>query len=65
MDIVDQTQARDEKMGLTLTPKPEAPAATGHCLFCGEPVAPGLRWCDVACRDDWEFLDAQLRARGL
>ena len=28
--------------------------ATGLCLFCGEPLAAGLRWCDADCRDDWQ-----------
>lgn len=27
---------------------------TGECLFCEEPLPPGLRWCGVECRDDWE-----------
>ncbi|GHT86961.1 hypothetical protein AGMMS49960_06820 [Betaproteobacteria bacterium] len=40
---------------------PAGPTATGFCLNCGEPVAPGLRWCDVECRDDWQWIDAQLR----
>lgn len=30
------------------------PAATGECLWCGEPLPEPLRWCDAACRDDWE-----------
>lgn len=34
--------------------KPEAPAATGYCLNCDARLAVGLRWCDVACRDDWQ-----------
>lgn len=33
--------------------KPEGPAPTGVCLFCGEPLAPGLRWCNRDCLDDW------------
>lgn len=28
--------------------------ATGECLFCGEPLPVGMRWCGVECRDDWE-----------
>ena len=28
--------------------------ATGRCLWCGEPVADGRRWCDAECRDEWE-----------
>lgn len=29
---------------------------TGECLNCGE-VMPsiGMRWCDAACRSDWEY----------
>ena len=28
---------------------------TGYCLNCGNPdILPGMRWCDVDCRSDWE-----------
>lgn len=30
------------------------PVATGVCLFCGEDVEPGRRWCDGDHRDAWE-----------
>jgi len=33
--------------------KPEGPKPTGECLWCGEPVDDGRRWCGVACRDRW------------
>jgi hypothetical protein len=23
------------------------------CLWCGEAVPPGHRWCSLECRDDW------------
>lgn len=36
---------------------PPAPAAIGECLNCGEPLAPPLRWCDAACRDDWQRIN--------
>jgi hypothetical protein len=29
-------------------------AATGDCLYCGEPLAPGARFCDSVCRDAWQ-----------
>lgn len=30
--------------------------ATGHCLYCDEPlVDPKHRWCDADCRDGWEL----------
>jgi hypothetical protein len=34
--------------------KPEAPAATGLCLYCDEDVASPRRWCDTDCRDAWD-----------
>lgn len=34
--------------------KPGWPMPTGVCLNCGEPLKPGLRWCDADCRDDWQ-----------
>jgi hypothetical protein len=34
--------------------KPEGPKPTGVCLQCGVPVEQHRRWCDAACRDDWE-----------
>ncbi|TCS70754.1 hypothetical protein EDC61_11481 [Sulfuritortus calidifontis] len=34
--------------------KPGGPPPTGSCLNCGEPLKPGLRWCDADCRDDWQ-----------
>lgn len=35
--------------------QPEA-AATGACLYCGDEVKPGFRWCCPECRDDWEMV---------
>lgn len=33
--------------------KPGGPVANGRCHYCESQVAPGLRWCDALCRDDW------------
>lgn len=33
---------------------PPGPAAIGECLFCGKPLPAPRRWCDAACRDDWQ-----------
>lgn len=44
--------------------QPTPPAATGVCFNCGAPLADGRRWCDADCRDDWDYFDALLRARG-
>jgi hypothetical protein len=65
-DLADLAQIQQERLEpLTRRRAPDAPNATGFCLFCGEPLAAGLRWCDTDCRDDWERLDAVLRQRGL
>lgn len=36
-------------------PKPApAPTGIGMCLHCGNALHDSRRWCDAACRDDWE-----------
>jgi|GEM_PF-1079367 len=55
-DPLDRAAAETERAveaALTFR-QPEGPAADGECHNCGETVAPGLRWCNAACRDDWE-----------
>lgn len=37
--------------------KPEAPSATGRCLYCDEPTE--LRFCDSDCREDYIRLSAK------
>lgn len=27
---------------------------TGFCLYCGEPLKEGMRWCDAECRNAWQ-----------
>ncbi len=58
MDDADLAGRFDElniKTSLYASRKDEPQAvAIGICLFCEEPVAEGRRWCDAACRDDWE-----------
>ena len=56
-DIADITGDRaetDHLANLSKSRKPEGPKATGFCLFCDEPLDDGLRWCNAACRNDWE-----------
>jgi hypothetical protein len=36
-----------------LTSAPSLPAI-GSCYNCDEPVAESKRFCDAACRDDWQ-----------
>ena len=40
--------------------KPEGPIATGECLYCGEAVDGGRRWCGAACRDLWQRCDTNV-----
>ncbi len=40
------------------------PVATGRCLFCDSLVAPGLRWCDSACAQDYQYEQEALARNG-
>lgn len=58
-DPIDEANARAENFreGLLRSGKwrrPVAPLATGECLYCTYPVAPGRRWCGPDCRDAWQ-----------
>lgn len=57
-DIVDEANelaqaAVDTAIESARKAVPEA-RATGKCLNCGYHVAPGHRWCDADCREDWQ-----------
>lgn len=39
--------------------------ATGLCLFCGEPLPPVMRFCDVDCRDAYDYEKRIRRAQGV
>lgn len=58
MDFLDRVQAAEEaERTLAIAQArqgPPGPAARGRCLFCGEGLAAGLRWCDTWCRDTWQ-----------
>lgn len=55
MDVADRAQMDtdflEEHRQKPVTKEAEE---TGYCLFCGEPVPLGHRWCDKSCRDQWE-----------
>jgi hypothetical protein len=36
----------------------------GCCHYCEEPVAAGLRFCDVVCRDDFSNEEEALKRAG-
>lgn len=65
-DIADLAQEHIEKHApLTLqVRKPEPPPADGQCLFCDEPLAPGVRFCDTNCCRDWEHEQERARVNG-
>jgi hypothetical protein len=63
-DPLDRAAAETESFIAAATSfrKPEGPVANGACHNCGAPLAPGLRWCDRACCQDWEK-DQELERR--
>lgn len=64
MDIADVAAEHMEKgeAGLIARSRqPEAPKATGFCLFCSEPVPEQHRWCDKDCQDDWVRLTRSMK----
>ena len=55
MDDADRAQRDMDFLATTREkPKDKEVEETGFCLFCGEPLPKGHRWCDSACRDAWE-----------
>ena len=55
MDIVDRAQEELEAYEKFRSKRHRKEAEeTGYCLFCGEPLPKGRRWCNADCRDSWE-----------
>jgi hypothetical protein len=65
-DTVDLAQMQQEMLEALQIQvrKPAGPPATGVCLYCGEPLPAGRRWCDAACRDDWQARKTAVQLRG-
>jgi len=59
MDDLDKLNDQTEylqRANLYKSRRSEADAdAIGECLFCGESVEEGRRWCNAQCRNDWEI----------
>lgn len=56
-DPIDQSARVSERFladALAKASRHKGPVATGECLYCGERVEGGLRWCDVDCARAWE-----------
>ena len=41
--------------------KPYGPAPTGWCLWCGDAIEVGRRWCDHSCESSWEYAEGRAR----
>lgn len=55
MDTIDRAQQDIDFLQQVESRRSTAPEAkaTGYCLYCGEPVAKGQRWCSRECYEDW------------
>ena len=58
-DEVDVTQERIEReieiMRRAIAVMSEEVKPIGECLWCGEILDNGRRWCNAECRDSWEL----------
>lgn len=67
MDDIDRAQHQEELQRAILLKNasvgPSLPA-TGECHNCRASVAPGARFCDADCRDDWENEQAARQRAG-
>ncbi len=70
-DDIDRAQERDlqyqadcelERQYLAAR---QAVDATGECLYCGEALADGLRFCNADCRDGWQHEQKLKRMQGV
>lgn len=53
-DIVDRATDRClEQLDDALAQRRREMPRNGKCNWCGEPVAAGVAFCDIDCRDDY------------
>ena len=52
-DAATELEMKDREFSIKRR-RVEGPKATGHCLWCNETLADGVRWCDAWCRDQWD-----------
>lgn len=69
-DPVDRASLEEQRnLELTikaaLSAKPKALPYTGLCYNCSESMAPGNRFCDTDCRDDYEKRESSRSRRGI
>lgn len=63
-DITGERAEHDAPYILAASRKRGAPPACGQCLYCDEPLADGLRFCDANCCRDWEHEQERARVSG-
>lgn len=56
LDLAAEREEIARRSALVTSKKPEGPAATGACLYCGERLPRPMRWCDADCRNEWQAL---------
>ena len=65
-DILDQADEASDaffRAALSTTKKPEGPKPDGYCYACSARLeVESARWCDDACRDDYEHEQRRLDA---
>lgn len=69
MDTIERAQeeqlVQDQLLLAEFSARAAAPLlATGECLYCGNTLAKGLRFCDAHCRDDYEHEKAAQQRNG-
>ena len=68
MDVLDKTQhdmeAIEELSWKYKAHDVKEAEETGYCLYCGEPVKEGRRWCDQACMQAWEHERQRIIQKG-
>ena len=68
MDVLDKTQqdmeAIEELSRKYMAHDVKDAEETGYCLYCGEPVKEGRRWCCPECRSDWEHEQKRRKQNG-
>lgn len=63
-DRADNERERDLAEALRKR-RPAGPVATGFCLYCGEPLDDGMRWCaGTDCEREWEWEQQRKAANG-
>lgn len=67
--MTDQLDRAEDEIEMELAEalrqrRPVGPLPTGHCHWCGDAVAVGMRWCDHDCEAAWEYAEGRMRQNG-